>query len=195
MSHRLFSGRRTPRHLPLLAGWWNEWRFFWHTWNKGPWIVVLSLGAIAAAVAGLVWLVDTNRAEQRELACLALNVYYEARGEPLAGMYAVAEVTMNRVNSRRYPPTVCGVVYEQKWDWLRKRRVGAFSWTEFDIVPHPEGSQWKQARMVAEAVYHGKQPPVLDGATHYHATYIRPSWARREEQVARIGSHIFYRQP
>jgi N-acetylmuramoyl-L-alanine amidase len=193
MLHNPFSGRRSSRRLPLLAGWWIELRFFWHTWNKAPWIVVLILGAIVAAVAGMVTLVEANRVVQRELACLALNVYYEARGEPLAGMYAVAEVTMNRVTSRRYPPTVCGVVYEKKWDWLRKRHVGAFSWTEFDIVPHPEGDQWQQARRVAEAVYHGKKQPLLDGATHYHATYIRPSWANGQQPVARIGGHIFYK--
>ncbi|NIO43392.1 MAG: hypothetical protein GTO41_26515, partial [Burkholderiales bacterium] len=57
----------------------------------------------------------------QELNCLALNVYHEARGEPMAGQYAVAEVTMNRVASRRYPNTVCKVVFQKKWDVLRGR--------------------------------------------------------------------------
>jgi hypothetical protein len=185
--------RRPSRRVPLMAGWWIELQFLWHTWNKAPWIVVLILGAIIATFAGLTQLIETNRGESRELTCLALNVYYEARGESLAGMYAVAEVTMNRVASRRFPETVCAVVYEKKWDWLRKRYVSAFSWTEFDIVPHPEGSQWKQARKVADAVYHGMQPPALNGAMHYHASYIRPSWAIGQEPLARIGGHVFYK--
>ncbi len=185
--------RRSSRRVPLLAGWWIEMQFFWHTRKKAPWVVVLVLAAFVATFAGLAQLIDTNRAESRELTCLALNIYYEARGEPLAGMYAVAEVTMNRMASHRFPETVCGVVYEKRWDRLRKRNVGAFSWTEFDIVPHPEGSQWKQARQVADEVYHGKQPPALNGAMHYHATYIRPSWAAGQEPLARVGGHVFYK--
>src|SRR5579859_1841622 len=185
--------RRSSRRVSLLAGWWIELQYFWHTRNKTPWIVVLFLGALVAAFAGLSQLIETNRVASRELTCLALNVYYEARGESVAGMYAVAEVTMNRVASRRFPQTVCAVVYEKRWDWLRKRYVSAFSWTEFDIVPHPEGSQWKLARKVADEAYHGKQPLVLNGAMHYHATYIRPSWAAGQEPLARIGGQIFYK--
>ena len=190
---REFSLRRRPsRRIPLLAGWWNDLRFFWHTRNKGPWIVAFILGAMVTTLAGVMHRLESNGMQKRELTCLALNVYYEARGESLAGRYAVAEVTMNRVTSRRYPETVCAVVYEKRWDRLRKRHVGAFSWTEFDIVPHPEGEQWKQARKVADVIYFGRQPPVLDGALHYHASYIRPSWSRGQKPLARIGGHIFY---
>ena len=121
--------RRASHRVPLLTGWWIEIQFFWHTRNKAPWVVALIFAAIVATFGGLTQLIGTNRAESRELTCLALNVYYEARGEPLAGMYAVAEVTMNRVASHRYPETVCGVVYEKRWDWLRKRNVGAPSST------------------------------------------------------------------
>ncbi len=168
-------------------------RFFWHTRDKGPWIVAFVIGALVTTLGSAVFVLESNDLEKRELACLALNVYYEARGEPMAGMYAVAEVTMNRVRSARHPPTVCGVVYEQRWDRLRKRKVGAFSWTEFDIVPHPTGPQWKQARDVAEAVYFSRHPATLDGALHYHASYIRPSWSKGQQPVTRIGAHIFYK--
>ena len=140
----------------------------------------------------LTYRLESNSSQARELTCLALNVYYEARGEPLAGKYAVAEVTMNRVLSQLFPETVCEVVYEKRWDRLRKRYVGAFSWTEFDVVPHPEGEPWVQAREVAENVYLGKQPPQLNGALHYHATYIKPSWSRGRQPIARIGGHVFY---
>ncbi len=131
--------------------------------------------------------------ERRNLECLAKNVYYEARGEPAKGQYAVAEVTMNRKASGRYPATVCAVVYEKRWDAIRKRYVGAFSWTEFYAVPEPAGEAWVFAQKVAEDVYHGRAPEQLGGATYYHATYIRPSWARTQERVARIGRHVFYR--
>lgn len=134
-----------------------------------------------------------REAERQNLLCLAKNVYYEARGEPAEGQYAVAEVTMNRLASSRYPDSVCAVVYEKRWDEIRGRYVGAFSWTEFYAVPEPEGSAWAHALKVAEDVYYRRTPPVLDGATFYHATHMRPSWARTQERVARIGRHVFYR--
>ena len=184
--------RPNTRRVSLLSGWWTDARFFWHTRNKVPWIAALIIGAVITTFTALAYLLESNKSEKRELTCLALNVYYEARGEPLAGKFAVAEVTMNRVFSRRYPGTVCEVVYEKKWDRLRKRYVGAFSWTEFDIRPHPEGEQWQKAKEVAGVIYFGRQPPQLNGAMHYHATYIRPSWARGQQPVARIGGHVFY---
>jgi spore germination cell wall hydrolase CwlJ-like protein len=190
---RLLFVRRTARRVPLLSGWWNDARFFWHTRINAPWIAVLIVGVAITTFSALAYWLESNGTQRREMACLALNVYYEARGESLAGKYAVAEVTMNRVASRRYPKTVCEVVYEKKWDRLRKRYVGAFSWTEFDLVPHPEGDQWHLAREVADAVYSGRQPPQLNGALNYHATYIKPSWARGRQPVARIGGHIFYK--
>jgi spore germination cell wall hydrolase CwlJ-like protein len=135
----------------------------------------------------------THENERRDLTCLALNVYFEARGEPEAGHYAVAEVTMNRVASRRYPNTVCGVVYEKRWDRLRGRYVSAFSWTEFDTRPSPKSDEFQRAWRIAEEVYYGRHTPVANGALWYHATRVRPSWAREHVVVARIGRHIFYR--
>src|SRR5581483_1101031 len=192
MVRKLSYRRRPSRRIALLSGWWNNVRFYWLTRNKGPWIFVLAFGLVVATFGYLVVALFSNDAQRRELTCHALNVYYEARGEPLAGQYAVAEVTMNRVASGRYPPTVCEVVYQKKWDPLRKRYVGAFSWTEFDVKPHPEGEEWKRAWAVAKAVYFRQQSPNLNGATLYHATYIKPSWSRGKRPVARIGTHLFY---
>lgn len=131
--------------------------------------------------------------ERANVECLARNVYHEARGEPAEGQYAVAEVTMNRKASRRYPASVCAVVYEKRWDAIRKRYVGAFSWTEFYALPEPSGEAWAFAQKVAADVYYQRAPARVDGATYYHATYIKPSWARTQERVARIGRHVFYR--
>src|SRR2546426_11425059 len=127
------------------------------------------------------------------LACLARNVYFEARGEPAAGQYAVAEVTMNRKASRRFPRTVCAVVYQKNWDPILGRHVGAFSWTEFNELPAPSGEEWERALKVAEAVYYRRYTPVLEGALFFHATYITPDWAKEKKRVARIGRHVFYR--
>ncbi|MFN0314406.1 MAG: cell wall hydrolase [Burkholderiales bacterium] len=160
--------------------------------DKLPLVVVGVLALCFGALAFFTRSVVTEESHKRDLACLALNVYHEARGEPLVGQYAVAEVTMNRVNSARYPDTVCEVVYQKNWDPLRGRYVGAFSWTEFDSVPRPEGEAWQQAMTIAQTMYYGKVPPMLKGALHYHAVYIKPSWAKGKRTIARIGKHIFY---
>ena len=156
------------------------------------------IASLALALRSVIAHQDEQRNRAREfrrqsLACLAKNVYFEARGEPLAGQYAVAEVTMNRAASGRYPQTVCGVVYQQNWDSIRGRYVGAFAWTEFDTLPDPAGEEWARAQIVAEAVYNKRYTPSLHGALHFHATYIRPGWAKEKRRVARIGRHVFYR--
>jgi spore germination cell wall hydrolase CwlJ-like protein len=111
-------------------------------------------------------------------------VYYEARGEPSAGQYAVAEVTMNRKGSPRYPNTVCEVVYQKE----------AFSWTELGVLEAPAGDAWLRAMQIAEDVYYQRRPPTLaPNVVHFHATYVRPDWSKDRQRVARIGRHVFYR--
>ena len=133
------------------------------------------------------------QARNQQLSCLARNVYFEARGEPPAGQYAVAEVTMNRKAAASYPSSVCEVVHQKNWDAIRKRYVAAFSWTELDDLPQPSGEDWERARKVAEEVYDGERPENLHGALYYHATRVKPSWAREKKLVARIGRHDFYK--
>lgn len=125
------------------------------------------------------------REQQRiaDLTCLAQNVYHEARGEPDAGQRAVAEVTMNRVASGRFPATVCEVV------WAKH----AFSWTELDVrAMPPRGVAWERAVTAAEAVYDAEFEAQVSGAMHYHATYVKPDWARGRQPMATIGQHVFY---
>jgi len=185
-----------------LAHWRRRFALFWYGGDKAPWLFVF---VAALVLAGLVFALhtaisyqDERRRRVREfhrqsLDCLARNVYFEARGEPVAGQYAVAEVTMNRRASRRYPNTVCEVVYEKNWDPIRGRMVGAFSWTEFDTLPDPKGEEWQRALAIAEAVYYQRYTPVLHGATHFHASYIRPDWSWEKQRVAKIGRHVFYK--
>jgi spore germination cell wall hydrolase CwlJ-like protein len=185
-----------------LAGWRRSARVHWFTLDKEPIIFAFTLAMLITAFVFAMRAVYAYQDERREfarqqherhLSCLARNVYYEARGEPVAGQYAVAEVTMNRTASRRYADTVCGVVHQKNWDWIRGRFVGAFSWTEFDSLPEPSGEAWQRAQEVAEAVYYRRETPALDGATHFHARYVNPSWAKQKRQVAQIGKHVFYR--
>ncbi len=176
-----------------VASWWYGARLFWYTTDKGVWIFTCAVGVLIATFGLLAHAIFVHQGDRQSLTCLAHNVYFEARGEPIAGQYAVAEVTMNRLASGRYPDTVCGVVYQQNWDPLRKRYVGAFSWTELSTVPTPVGEEWQQAWNVAEAVYYGRQAPTLDGALFYHAAYIKPRWAKGKKPVARIGRHVFYK--
>lgn len=177
----------------MTSRWVRNARVRLRTANLFPLIGVAVLAAVISVFGLLLNAAHASKVEQRNLACLALNVYFEARGEPEPGRYAVAEVTMNRVASRRYPGSVCGVVYEKNWDALRKRYVSAFSWTEFKTLPEPTGPEWTRAKEIAAEVYYGQHEPRLAGATHYHADYIRPSWSRDQKPVARIGNHVFYR--
>lgn len=164
---------------------------------------VLALLVIPLAMAGvlgsLVYFAYTDhqrlRAEQHrraELRCLAQNVYYEGRGEPADGQQAIAEVTLNRVASPRFPDTVCGVVHQRRFDALRGRYVGAFSWTELELRP-PSGPAWRRAMAVAEGVYDADRPPLVPQALYYHSVRARPRWARSKTPLARIGAHVFYR--
>ncbi len=135
------------------------------------------------------------RAQRREsdLQCLAENVYFEARGEPIAGQYAVAEVTLNRTRTANFPHTVCAVVHERRWDPSRRRYVADFSWTEFGELSADDGPAWKRAMDVANAVYDDVHDPIVPGALFYHSTSIRPGWSRTRTAIATIGNHVFYR--
>lgn len=151
-------------------------------------VATLVIGGLAAALLGVFADRDELARRQRELdaqsvACLARNVYFEARGEPLAGQYAVAEVTMNRRGWGPFRRTVCAVVYEP----------GAFSWTAMRRLPDPLGPAWDSAQRVAEAVYRQRHQPSVHGARYYHAIYVTPDWAKEKRRVAKIGRHIFYR--
>ena len=118
-----------------------------------------------------------------ELHCLALNVYHEARSEPDTGKFAVAEVTLNRVRSQRYPDSICKVVWQR----------GQFSWTRDGRSDWPhERRAWEKALWVATVAYYFNPISTVGDATHYHAVYVRPFWQRAHRRVSRIGRHVFY---
>ncbi|MDX1823220.1 MAG: cell wall hydrolase [Thiohalomonadales bacterium] len=179
----------------LFSGWWLDCKIWWLSRDRDyfPLILLGGLGVIIGVSSIMLIKINTQQADNRQLTCLALNIYHEARGEPDAGQFAVAKVTLNRVASRRYPNTICDVVYQKKWDRIRRRYVGAFSWTEFDIKPSIKNQEWQQALRVAEAALNQDQLPELKGVLFYHARSIKPSWARNKKPIAHIGRHVFYR--
>ena len=132
-----------------------------------------------------------------ELECMSKNIYFEAAMESTAGKLAVAQVTMNRVNSSRYPNTVCKVITQGRHhdNGFPVKDRCQFSWYcdgKHD-EPHPS-SMWKQSQEVAKYVLSTPSlMDITDGATHYHADYISsPRWADPRRKTVEIDTHIFY---
>lgn len=130
--------------------------------------------------------------EQKELECLAQNIYFEARDQEFVGQVAVAFVTLNRVNSWRYRDSICGVV---RGGYVPNRRDCHFSWFcdgESDVPL--EKDAWETSVIIARTVlqdYEYIEDPT-NGATHYHALYVKPWWSSKLNHLATIGDHIFY---
>lgn len=116
----------------------------------------------------------------RDLQCLSEALYFEARGEGSQGQRAVAEVILNRVDHPRFPKTVCGVVNQS----------GQFTYKKTGIR---EKGAFFRAQKIAKAALQGAPRNLTSGATYFHTGHVKPSWSKRFERTARIGSHIFYR--
>lgn len=130
-----------------------------------------------------------------EVECLALNTYHEARGESLAGQYAVADVVLNRVESSNYPNSVCDVVFQaRRWQGNPIRNKCQFSWYCDGKADDPEETDaWMKAIEVsANIMYDNKFRGLTEGATHYHTHYVDPIWNRNMKLIGTIGDHIFY---
>ena len=133
------------------------------------------------------------------LMCLALNTYHEAKNQSMIGQVATAQVVMNRVADSRYPNTVCEVVKQgpkYKGSDVPVRHKCQFSWfcDGKSDEPKRDSKEWFKAQDYARIVLSGRIAlDVTEGATHYHATYVKPSWAKTKTRTTRIESHIFYR--
>ncbi len=126
----------------------------------------------------------------REQRCLAEAVYFEARSEPEQGQAAVAQVVLNRVRSGLYPTSVCGVVYQNRHRHLACQFTFACEGKALRVT---DGDSWETAKRVARDVTEGRTYlSDVGGATHYHADYVRPGWAKRLKKMDVIGRHIFY---
>ena len=122
--------------------------------------------------------------------CLSEAIYSEARSEQLAGQKAVAEVVFNRIKSKHYPITLCGVVYEGA-----ERTTGCqFSFTcDGSTAIEPRGKYWDRSQRVATLAITKGFNPVTDRATHYHTHQVNPPWSQTLKMTKTIGSHKFYR--
>lgn len=121
--------------------------------------------------------------------CLKTALYFEARGETLKGQFAVAEVILNRVDSRRYPRSVCGVVQQSGGGGCQ------FSYNcdgRADVMRDRQAAD--RAGRIARLMLDGAPRGLTEGATHFHTRAVSPSWSARFARTASIGAHLFYRQ-
>jgi len=133
----------------------------------------------------------TAKVRERQLACLARNIYYEAGSEPFEGKVAVAQVTLNRMESGKFPEDVCQVVYQK--NVFYEKVVCQFSWycdREAMIRPIHKGNYDESMEAAKKVLLEGFRLPSIKDALFYHADYVNPGW--RKERVAKIGRHIFY---
>jgi spore germination cell wall hydrolase CwlJ-like protein len=133
-----------------------------------------------------------NAKGDAEWSCLAKALYFEARGETVKGQFAVAEVILNRVDSDRYPDSVCGVVNQGSG----RKNACQFSFAcDGRSDKMSEKGAYEHVAKIAEVMLEGAPRSLTNGATHFHTTQVRPGWAHRFPRTAKIGAHLFYRQP
>jgi len=121
--------------------------------------------------------------------CLAMNIYHESRGEPVQGQFAVAEVTLNRVDSPRFPDTICEVVKQSNKNGCQ------FSWWCDSKSDRPKDKEaWEFSLLIARA-YLRYQDTIshVGDATFYHADSVAPYWSKKFDKVTKVGRHVFYR--
>ncbi len=166
--------------------------------NQEPW----AQGAPANADAGEVHVNSfktpaerlglTGKPRAKAEKCLADAIYFEARGEPMRGQKAVAQVVMNRVFSGRYPHDVCGVVFENASHYLACQFTFACQGRRLNHGSEPR--MWQRANRIARDILDGKiWLKEVGHATHYHARWVRPLWIREMARLYRFGVHTFYR--
>ena len=120
--------------------------------------------------------------------CLALNMFFEARHEPVQGQIAVADVTLNRVADSRYPDTVCDVVWDKK----------QFSWTHDGVHDDPtrmsylDQRAWESISKLAVDILDNPDKLLGLTSTHYHSVAVSPFWTSHYEKDGQLGNHIFY---
>ena len=158
--------------------------------KKGPVVLVPNIDPQHAWVN---YALPANVHSPKEVKCLATAIYFEARGEPERGQIAVAQVVLNRLKNPAYPNTICAVVYQNK----NRRNACQFSFA-CDGIPDriTDRTAWDDSKKLATKILDDSREmflPDVGAATHYHASYVRPRWARAMKKVDKIGRHIFYK--
>lgn len=142
--------------------------------------------ASAPAETTLAALVDARESSETrdaEHECLAISVYFESKGEPLAGQLAVAQTLINRAQSGRFPSSLCGVMHQR----------GQFSFVHGAAMPAVprDSTAWREAVAIASVAIDDAWRDTAPGALFFHAASVSPNW--RLTRIARLGNHIFYR--
>jgi N-acetylmuramoyl-L-alanine amidase len=175
-------------------------------WVSKAILVVLMTIGVTGAVSLLTWAVNsklsnvivaessqiTADVREKQLACLAKNIYYEAGSEPFEGKIAIAQVTMNRVESGQFPNDVCQTIYQK--NIFYEKVVCQFSWycdRAATVKPIHKGNYDESMTAAKKVLLEGFRLPSLEKALYFHGDYINPGWKR--EKVAKIGRHIFYK--
>ena len=139
----------------------------------------------ASSLSELMANVDAPQSMSRQLECLAGAIYFESRGEPIEGQLAVAQVIINRADSTVFPSDYCGVITQRS----------QFSFVKNGRIPtnRSNANAWERARKIARIAHEGMWDSEAGDSLYFHATYVRPRWARQKVARATIKSHIFYR--
>ena len=151
--------------------------------------VVFMTPTLSSNVMDIVVKRQVSESYNQQVECLAKNIYFESASETYEGKLAVAQVTLNRVNSPQYPKDVCAVVYQ------KTQSTCQFSWTCNNVDTLVKNKyQWEESLLIAKRAL--TQPFLHDiiaktNALYYHAVYVNPGW-NKTKVVARIGNHIFY---
>lgn len=164
---------------------------FWMVLTILVWVTTNKLDALREFKQSLPTTVTNIDHKMRELDCLTRNIYWEAASEPFAGKVAVAQVTLNRVASGRFPNSVCGVVYQK--NVIYERVVCQFSWfcEGTHRVKAIHTPLYRESEEVAKRVlFEGFRLPSMEKAMYYHADYVNPGW--QLPRIEKIGRHIFY---
>ena len=121
---------------------------------------------------------------KKDMHCMTQNIFFEAGTEDVMGKYAVAQVTINRLELGHWGDTICKVVYSKdQFSWTKSRRLR---------TAKIEGRNWEASYKVALAVFDGMRVRNLEKALFYHADYVNPFWKDSSSKIMKIGRHIFY---
>jgi|TARA_R110002074_G_scaffold132543_2_gene275913 spore germination cell wall hydrolase CwlJ-like protein len=135
------------------------------------------------------------------LLCLALNIYHEARSEPFIGQLAVSQVVINRVYDKRFPNDVCSVVFQGPV-YKHKKSIPVkhkcqFSWycdgKSDKPIDKDAFNKAKDIALYSLSIHNREKFDFMEGATHYHASYVLPGWSTKKDFIVQIGKHRFYR--
>jgi spore germination cell wall hydrolase CwlJ-like protein len=176
------------------------------SWFKHTTSIVAAASLIGLSAQAVTFAEETGGLPNKEVQCLAKNIYFEAKNQGTGGWLAVAFVTLNRVKDTRYPNTICEVVYQgpskPSWQDPKKqipiRHKCQFSWF-CDGRPDDIRNKSKYTdiliftNLMLDQAISTDMIDITDGATHYHADYVKPAWAKTKTKTIEIGDHIFYR--